>query len=218
MAVQLTQESKFLRKYSVTGTGMLGDSVNRALIEAKLRVVVRDAGAGNVITVRARIQNDPNWTDLGTVTGATTDTFDISTWDELQFECTTFGGSDCIVYISGFITTFVDEPVEVTGSVTGQFSPSGLNVDLEITNTTVTDTAAKLPAMPLSDRNSMIILNTSASDSIFIGDSNVTASGGNEGWEIDAGSFFSLDIKDTIEIYAIAPTGKTVSVKIMELA
>ena len=101
--------------------------------------------------------------------------------------------------------------------VEGNFAPSGLRIRLKITNTTVTDTTQALPLVPLENRNSIIIENRGL-DSIFVGESDVTNSGTLQGWEIAGSSIFSTDITETILLYTVAPSGKTVNVKIMELA
>lgn len=98
----------------------------------------------------------------------------------------------------------------------GSFSTSGLSTALKVTNTTVGTIATKLPLLPLTARNSMIIFNKGPL-SIFIGNSDVTASGVNEGWELDANSYYSTDITDNIELYAISLSG-TNNIKVMELA
>ena len=103
-------------------------------------------------------------------------------------------------------------------NVAGSFAPSGLRTALEISNETVGDTATAVPLTPLTNRNSIIIFNQDPVESLFIGNADVTASGVKEGWIIDAGSYFSVDITELIVLYAIAPTGKTISVKIMEFA
>jgi len=105
---------------------------------------------------------------------------------------------------------------EILGSVTGSFSPSGLKTAIKITNLTANTAAAALPLTPLTDRNSIIILNRSTTDSLFIGNSDVTSSGALEGWEVEAGSFFTVDITDAIVIYGISTA--TINLKIMELA
>lgn len=104
-----------------------------------------------------------------------------------------------------------------TFPVTGSFTPSGLTTALLVTNTTVGNTAAKLPLSPLTDRNSLIIENRDALNSIFIGNADVTAAGATQGWEIQPASYYALDITDSIEIYAVASVA-SVSVKVLELA
>jgi hypothetical protein len=102
--------------------------------------------------------------------------------------------------------------------VTGEFNYSGLRVRLKITNTTVTDVVSAIPLVALDNRNSIIIENRSSTDSFFIGEITVTSSGINQGWEITPSSIFSTDITNDIVLYVIADTGKSVDVKIMELA
>lgn len=98
------------------------------------------------------------------------------------------------------------------------YSFSGLRERIKITNLTVTDTASALPSTALTNRNSIIIHNLNTTLPIYIGESDVTASGVTEGWTVDPTSFFSTDITANIVLYAIAPIGETISIKIMELA
>lgn len=98
----------------------------------------------------------------------------------------------------------------------GELKLVGMNTAIKITNTTVTTTATQLPATPLTNRNSMIVFNRDPIEPIYVGDNTVTTSGANEGWIVDAGSYFSIDITDDVNLYFIA--NETVNVKIMELA
>lgn len=110
----------------------------------------------------------------------------------------------------------------IGGSVTGEFTQTGLFVAGKNTTMNVTDVATALPTTPLSGRNSMAITNLSTSDTLYIGFStSVTADralGNNAGWEIGVSEGFNIDIQDNIIIYAIAETGKTIKIKVMELA
>jgi len=98
------------------------------------------------------------------------------------------------------------------------FAPSGLRIRLKISNIAITDSASPIPAIALADRNSIIIQNKDPLETLFIGESDVEASGASEGWEVAPTSFFSTDIKNNIVLYGIAPTGKTINIKVMELA
>jgi len=98
----------------------------------------------------------------------------------------------------------------------GELTVSGLSLALKITNITIGTTATAIPLTPLTNRNSIIIHNKST-ETIFFGNSDVSSSGVNEGWEVVAGSYFSLDITDSIVIYAIS-TAASSALKIMELA
>ena len=218
MAGTITHADKFHRVFNVSSSGTLEDGCGDAfkvLEETTLRVTGVGLDPANVVTVRGRLLDQTSWTDLDTITGNTSVVIPIHTWDEIQFDVTTFGGTAGSVITSGF---YESRTQELTGTIEGEFTPQGLNVALVVTNMNVTATAGVVPLSPLTDRNSMIIRNLSLSDSIFIGNSDVTATGSTQGWEILPNSFFSLDIKDSIQIYAIAPTGITVPIKVLELA
>lgn len=99
--------------------------------------------------------------------------------------------------------------------------PSGLRNDFKITTMDVTDTQTAIPVTPLTDRNAMSIFNMSTTDTLYIGKTGVTADavlGNTSGWEIGPQESFNSDVKDTIVFYAIAATGKTIRVKIMEIS
>jgi len=107
------------------------------------------------------------------------------------------------------------------GAVVGSFTPSGLFTDWVITTMDVGDVAIALPILALTGSNSIIIHNKSATETLYIGKSNVTAdtvNGTTSGWEIPKNSYYALDVKNNIVIYGRCETGKTVKVKIMELA
>lgn len=219
MAGTITHADKFHRVFTnVSSTGTLADGCGDAfkvLEETTLRVTGVGLDPANVVTVRGRLLDQVAWTDLDTVTGNESKVIPIHTWDEIQFDVTTYGGTVGSIVTSGF---YESRTQELIGAIEGEFTPQGLNVALKVTKATITDTATAVPLTALSDRNSMIIRNESLSDSIFIGNSDVTASGSTEGWELLPNSFFSLDIKDSIQIYAIAATGISVPIKVLELA
>lgn len=100
-------------------------------------------------------------------------------------------------------------------------TPSGLRNGLRITTMDVGDTEAALPVSPLSDRNAISIANLSTTDTLYIGNTGVVADrsiGIAAGWEIGPQETYNTDIKDTIIIYGIAATGKTIRVKIQEIS
>jgi hypothetical protein len=105
--------------------------------------------------------------------------------------------------------------------ISGTFAQSGLTKELKNTTMTITDVATEIPATPLTDRNAIAIFNKHASQTLYIGNSDVTADtvdGKTSGWEIDPNSYIQLDIRDTITLYAVFPTGESGKVKIMEVA
>jgi len=107
MANKQTHDQKFHRKYTLDGsTGVLGDqnSVNNGYNvygETTLRVVPKSVGPTNVIDIQAKLESDADFTVIGTVTGTTADTFDISTYDYIQFNVTTADGTGEVI-ASGF--------------------------------------------------------------------------------------------------------------------
>lgn len=104
--------------------------------------------------------------------------------------------------------------------IQGTLTTSGLSTALSITTLNVSTTALKLPATPLVNRNNIMIHNLSTTETLYIGNSNVTADralGTTAGFEIGPDSFISIDITDDIEIYGRVASG-TIKVKVMEFA
>jgi hypothetical protein len=114
-----------------------------------------------------------------------------------------------------------DGKVIVKTSAKGTFKPTGLNSAMRITTMSVGDTEVKLPAAALSNRNSMMIQNKDSAETLYVGPTGVTADtvmGTSSGWEVDPSGFLAFDITDGIDVFAIAPSGKTITVKVMEIA
>lgn len=111
---------------------------------------------------------------------------------------------------------------EAIDTLTGVFRPSGLNTSWKITTVVIGDTAIKIPTAALNERNSLEIHNTDTAVTLYVGpDNTVTADkalGSTAGKEIPPESFWSIDITDAIDIYAICPPGQSAIVKIMEVA
>ena len=85
----------------------------------------------------------------------------------------------------------------------------------------VGDTATLLPATALANRNAIKITNHSGTDKLYLGPSSVTADnviGTTSGDEVGTNESINFDITDAIPIYGRAETGKTIRVKIVELA
>jgi hypothetical protein len=105
MSLYQAVNEKFRMSKAFAGLGVLGNNSYITLMEHQMRVVVQGVGGGNVVTVRGRILGSPVWDTLGTITGVSNgQNFDISTYDEVQFECTTYSASGSpAIYASGFI-------------------------------------------------------------------------------------------------------------------
>lgn len=78
----------------------------------------------------------------------------------------------------------------------------------------VTDTATDLVAADLANRASIIVQNIS-NKSIYLGNSGVTTA---TGIKLNAGSSIELDVSSSVDLFAIADTGVTAAVRILELA
>lgn len=78
-------------------------------------------------------------------------------------------------------------------------------------------TATKLPTIPLANRASLQIFNSSAVP-IYVGGSTVTASGAKQGIPVAPGQPYALDVGPNINVYAIQASGGTVTINILELA
>ncbi len=117
--------------------------------------------------------------------------------------------------------TAVNTVAEVTNSITGEFSVSGLKVGGKITTILVSTTALALPATALADRNAIAIRNLSDTDILYIGfDTLITANdvlGTTAGWQVGPQENLQFDITDAVVIYGIAASG-SIKVQIMELA
>ncbi len=117
--------------------------------------------------------------------------------------------------------TAVNTVAEVTNSITGEFSVSGLKVGGKITTILVSTTALALPATALTDRNAIAIRNLSDTDILYIGfDTLITANdvlGTTAGWQVGPQENLQFDITDAVVIYGIAASG-SIKVQIMELA
>lgn len=110
----------------------------------------------------------------------------------------------------------------IAGSITGEFTQTGLFTAGRNTTMDVGSSSVALPAVALLNRNSLAITNLSTADVLYIGfNSSVTADrviGNNSGWEVGPNEGMNFDVRDDIIIYGIVETGKTVRIKIMELA
>lgn len=98
-------------------------------------------------------------------------------------------------------------------------TPSGLQNDFRTTTMMIGDTAVPIPAVALTDRNSLSIVNLDSVETLYIGDTNVTADrvvGITSGWEVGAGETLNFDVKDTIILYGRCESGKSVMVKVLE--
>lgn len=104
----------------------------------------------------------------------------------------------------------------IAGSVTGEFSESGLKNAIKVQSFIVTDTVTAIPLVPLTNRNSMSI-RILGSGTLYFGDSSVTVA---SGYPKGTGEEISLDIKDntSVQLYVVAESGQSVEVRILEVS
>ena len=97
-------DDNFNRALTISGTGIVDLGNKKVRGEIQLRVTSRDFGASNIIVVRGKLLNetDSEWTTLETVTGNDTAVIDISTYDQVQVECTTYDSTPGRFLMSGF--------------------------------------------------------------------------------------------------------------------
>lgn len=92
--------------------------------ETKLRVVIENAAGGNTVVVRARITGQSDWDVLSTITGSNKSVVSVTTYDEIQVECTVYASSSnhVMVIASSFNeaggSTSIDAPSG--GTITGE--------------------------------------------------------------------------------------------------
>jgi len=113
-----------------------------------------------------------------------------------------------------------DGNVIVRTSTKGEIRPAGLTKDFKVTTMTVNDIVTAIPLTPLVDRNAISIHNK-GTETVFIGKIDVTpdsVNGFTSGWELDGGSYLNFDITESIVLYGICQVGKSVQLKILELA
>jgi hypothetical protein len=82
------------------------------------------------------------------------------------------------------------------------------------TKVDMTQTAAKIPASPLSGRRFMLIQNT-GSEIVFLGPSTVDST---NGYDLAAGDVVPLELDASLDIYGVCASGKTSTIKVLEIA
>lgn len=102
----------------------------------------------------------------------------------------------------------------------GTFTDTGLEVGGTITTMNVTDTATLLPASARTDRKTMSVYNLSTTDSFYWGfHSGVEANqnlGTDAGIKVEPGNIINFDFAGSVNIYAIAESGITVKIQVIE--
>lgn len=97
-------DDSFNRNLTVSSAKVFNLGINKVRGEVQMRVTTRDLGAANEVVVRGKLLDESNteWTDIGTLTGNTTEVLDISTYDQVQVECTVYDSTPGKILMSAF--------------------------------------------------------------------------------------------------------------------
>lgn len=103
----------------------------------------------------------------------------------------------------------------------GEFVFSGLSERFRVVTKIIGDTEIGLPPVLLATRKSFAIHNKGP-NTLYIGESGVTADSvdGSEssGWEVPANSYFNVDTASGVALFGICETGKSTTIKTLELS
>jgi hypothetical protein len=92
-----TNDTKASLNTLISGTGVFATfSVSD---ETKLRLVISDSTGSNSIIVKARIVGQTDWDTLTTIIGDSKQAINISTYDIVELECTSFGSTSSYVRV-----------------------------------------------------------------------------------------------------------------------
>lgn len=112
-----------------------------------LSVVVEGVGGGNIVLVKARIAGQTAYNTIATITGLSTGTdVDVSLYDQVEFDCTTFSASGTPnLVVSSFFKSapagFVSSINTLTGAVT---LAAGTGITLTPSGQTITIAAPQV--------------------------------------------------------------------------
>ena len=192
MAGQITDATitKFHRSGTIDSAKIYDLCGDKVLAEGRIRIVVSNVDASHVLTIRAKLLTQTAWTNIDTMTGNGSEVFDFTTWDQIQIETTTYGGTPGVFYISGFFYDLNE----------GVFTPVGLSEGGLITEYALDDTTWTLvPA--LTGSNNISVQNQSDNEGIVLWNYTNSAPA-TEGWRIEDGGHKSVAIKaNTIGVY-----------------
>lgn len=114
MPSTFTLDDKFQRRLKVTQTGDL--KINPCAYKASeevyenlrteniLKVSAEELGSGTSVEVFARIATQSNFTNIATVVGSTVKAIDISTWDHIKLNISSFDGLNGNLAVSAFFS------------------------------------------------------------------------------------------------------------------
>lgn len=123
----------------ITTTGIIKTTI--VSDENKIRFVVTNATGGNTILVKGRINGQSDWDTITTLSGNVKSVSNISTYDELQVECTVYASASDHVEV---IASSFNE----AGGSTVIDAPTGGSVDNSEIIFTSSDSSITITAIP----------------------------------------------------------------------
>lgn len=112
--------------------------------ENKIRFVIEGATGSNIVVVRARIVGQADWDTVATITGNSKTVVNVSTYDELQVECTVYASS------TNNVKVIASSFNEASGSTTID-APTGGSVSSDEIIFTSSDDSVIITANPLTN-------------------------------------------------------------------
>jgi hypothetical protein len=122
---------------NILSTGIFADGI--VTEEEKLRIVISNASLSNVITVKAKLNNQDDFDLLQTITGNAKLSINIKTYDLVELECTTYGSlSDHVKVVAGSF--------KLAGGTTTLGAPTGGIVEADPIELTSADNSMVITA------------------------------------------------------------------------
>jgi hypothetical protein len=110
----------------------------------------------------------------------------------------------------------------LTGDSTVSAVPGGLSNRFKTTTLNIGDTEEALPTTPLTDRAEIAVHNKSGTETLYIGETGVTADSvdisNTSGWEVPPGNTFNIQIANGVQLYGLYEAGQSGIVKIVEIS
>ena len=195
------QKTKLHQKLPFSSTGIVGPNPYTLDGEGRLRVSVTGSGVGNAVEIQAKLFNETSFTVLETLSGDDSIVVNVSTWDQIRINISSYGGSPTDVIVSGFYTLSIDEPVEVEGNLTVTAAESALanpSIDNIIVNSADTEQSFVFPTT--TKKFSFRVRDSSARAKL----SYTATESGTTYWVVNRGSVYTeqgLSLSGTLTLY-----------------
>jgi len=123
MSNTITHQDKYQRKYDISSAVVLDSSEQNVLEEQTLRISTAGLDDATVINIDAKMRTQTTFTTIHTIQGNVNILMDISTWDNIQLEVTSYTAGVGTLEVSGFIKPRFEED-EILYGKTEVISPS----------------------------------------------------------------------------------------------